>query len=349
MKRKIILLLPLVLVVAIFAVVRHNFTPVSSAQFPDASKDRRVTLRWGSTAATEDLVSEGMRKVAKLVEERSGGTLRINVFPASQLGDAMTQMEMVIAGNIDMFMEGSNYMADWGVPDRYIGSIYFQLPNEEAFLRMLKSDLYKSWEAEFLKKTGLRTLASNWVRPPVQFASNVPLYKFEDYKNLKIRSLPSEYTLASLRALGTNPTSVAYNEVYMALQQGLIDATIATLDAIYKMNFYQVAKYLCLVNCNFVNNAAWINEKKFKSLSPAQQEILLRTCQEVGEWYSQTVKSELQSYVDKMVEYGMVVINYTPEERAKFAAATKVLIDKYAKEGRWSPGLYERFIEAISE
>lgn len=207
----------------------------------------------------------------------------------------------------------------------------------------------KSWEDKFLAKTGLRTLASNWIRPPVEFASNVPLYTFEDYRNLKIRSLPSEYTLASLRALGTNPTSVAYNEVYMALQQGVIDATIATLDAIYKMNFYQVAKYLCMVDCNFVNFAIWINEKKFKSLTPAQQEILVKSCQEVGDWYTQAVDAELQSYVDKMVAHGMKIITYSPEERAKFAAATRKLIDQYQKEGRWSEGLYEKFIAAISK
>lgn len=136
--QRLALLSCLVLLIALY-----GGTGYSTQGFPDASKDPKVALRWGGTAAAEDLASEGMRKVAKLVEERSGGSLRIKVFPASQLGDAMTQMEMTIAGNIDMFMEGSNYMADWGVPDRYIGSIYFQLPGKEAFLRLLKSDLYK--------------------------------------------------------------------------------------------------------------------------------------------------------------------------------------------------------------
>lgn len=346
MKRKMLVLFSLAMVIALFA---GSGLTVTSATFPDASKDRKVTLSFGSTAAAEDLASIGLQRVAKLVEERTKGTLKINVFPASQLGDAMTQMEMVINGNIDMFMEGSNYMADWGVPERYIASLYFQCPSRDAFLKLLDSDFYKAWEDTFLKKTGLRTLASNWVRPPVEIASNVPLYTLEDFQNLKLRSLPSKYTLDALSALGTKPTSVAYNEVYLAMQQGVIEATIATLDAVYKMNFYQVAKYLCLVDASYVNFALWMNEKKFQSLSPAQQEILVRTCNEVGDWYIESVDNELDGYIKKMVEHGVKIIRYSPEEYAKFAATTKKLVDKYVKEGIWPKGLYEEYMAVISE
>lgn len=347
MKRKTFVLFSLVMVVTL--TVGTGCLLASSSEFPDASKDRKVTLSWGGTAAAEDLTSLGMQRVAKLVEERSGGSLKINVFPASQLGDAMTQMEMVINGNIDMFIEGSNYMADWGVPERYVAGLYFQCPSKDAFLRLLRSDFYKSWEDKFLKETGVRTLANNWMRPPVEIASNIPLYTLEDFQNLKLRSIPSKYTLDALQTLGTKPTPVAYQEVYLALQQGVIEATIATLDAVYKMNFYQVTKYLCLVDLGYVNFAVWMNDKKFQSLSPAQQEILVRTCNEVGDWYMKSVDEELDGYVEKMVEHGVEVIRYSAEERARFAAAVRQLVDKYVNEGIWPKGLFEEFLAVVSE
>ena len=342
-KNVLMVVLALVVVVALYGGIRYFRSSRDTAGEP------KVTLSFGGTAASEDLASKAMQRVADLVEERTNGSLKINVFPASQLGDAMTQMEMVINGNIDIFMEGANYMADWGVPERYVASLYFQCPSKEAFLKLLDSDLYKSWEDTFLEKTGLRTLASNWVRPPVEIASNVPLYTLEDFKNLKLRSLPSKYTLDALSALGTKPTSVAYNEVYLAMQQGVIEATIATLDAVYKMNFYQVAKYLCMVDASYVNFALWMNEAKFQSLSPSQQEILVNTCKEVGEWYMAAVEAELDSYIQKMVEHGVKIIEYSPEEYAKFAATIKPLVEKYVAEGTWPEGLYEAFMDVISE
>ncbi|MDD3656203.1 MAG: TRAP transporter substrate-binding protein [Atribacterota bacterium] len=339
--------IPIILVIISFAVNFGFAAGTSSLNFPDASKDPKVTLSWGNTAAAEDLSTKGMERVAELIKERSGGSLIINTFPASQLGTAVTQMEMVIAGSIDIFTEGSNYMADFGVPDRNIASMYFQIPSMEHALKFINSDLYKSWEDVFLANTGLRTLASNWMRPPVVIASNVPLNTYEDFQGLKIRALPSKFTLAALESIGTNPTAVAYNEVYLALQQGIIDATIATRDAVYKMNFYQVSKYLLMYELGYVNFSVWMNENKFQSLTQAQQEILSKTCKEVGDWYAETVREELDSYVDEMVKHGIELINLPEEEIPKFRAATTKLIEQYEEDGTFSAGLSEKFFNAL--
>ncbi len=344
MKNRIVLL---VLIIISISFNMALATDVSSMDFPDASQDPKVTLTWGNTAAAEDLSTKGMEKVAELVEERSGGSLKINTFPASQLGTAVTQMEMIIDGSIDMFTEGSNYMADFGAPDRNIFSIYFQVPSQEHAVKFLNSNLYKSWEDQFLANTGLRTLASNWMRPPVVIASNVSLKTFEDFQGLKLRALPSKFTLAALASFGTNPTAVAYDEVYLALQQGIIDATIATLDAVYKMNFYQVSKYLLMNELSYVNFAVWINENKFQSLTKAQQEILSETCKEVGTWYANTVKEELDSYVKAMVEHGIQLIDIAEEDLPKFRAATTNLIKQYEEDGTFTKGLYDKYLNEL--
>ncbi|MCR4402315.1 MAG: TRAP transporter substrate-binding protein [Firmicutes bacterium] len=321
----------------------------SEQTFPDASKDPKVTLRWGCTAPSEDLASEAMRRVTKLVEERTGGSLKINFFPASQLGTAMTQMEMVINGNIDMFTEGAHYMADWGVPDSAVTSFMGQCPSKDIFAKFVQSDFYKAWEDEFLRTAGVRTLASNWIRPPAELVSKVPLYRFEDFKNLKVRSIPSEYSLATFKAMGMNPTAVAYDEVYLALQQGIINAAVATFDTIYTMNFYQVAKYVLKLDLSYVNFAIWMNERKFQSLSPAQREILLKTCQEVGVWYSQAVDQQLKSYIDKMAASGVTVIEYPQEELAKFAAAARKAAYDFEKAGKWSKGVFDKYLAVLQQ
>lgn len=341
-KNVLVAILALVVVVALYGGIRYFTSSRDTADEP------QVTLSWGCTAPAEDLTSIGLQKVADLVEERSGGSLKINVFPASQLGTAMTQMEMVIKGNIDMFTEGASYIADWGVPDNSVAGFFFQCPNKEGYMRLLESDLYKTWIDQFQEETGLRTIAWNWMRPPVQIASNKPIYTLEDFKNLKIRSIPSEYTLAALKALGANPTSVAYDEVYLSMQQGVIDGTIATLDAVYTMNFYQVSKYLCKLDCGYINFAVWMNEAKFQSLSTEQQEILVTACNEVGEWYSEEVEKVLDGYLEKMAEHGVEIITYSPEERTRFATAAREAARKYEEDGTWSEGLFNKYLEIVN-
>lgn len=341
MKKRITLFL-----LIIMSIIINNVFAVEilSQDFPDASQDPKVILSWGNTAATEDLSTKGMEMVAKLVEERSGGSLKINTFPASQLGTAVSQMEMIIDGSIDMFTEGSNYIADFGVPDRNIFSMYFQVPSQEDAVKFLDSELYKSWEDQFLVNTGLRTLASNWMRPPVVITSNVPLHTFEDFQGLKLRALPSKFTLAALASFGTNPTAVAYDEVYLALQQGIIDAAIATLEAVYKMNFYQVSKYILMDELGYVNFTIWINDNKFQSLTNAQQKILSETCKEIGDWFTNTVKEELDSYVKIMVDHGIQLMEIDEEDMQKFRAATTELIEQYEEDGTFTKGLYDKFL-----
>ena len=315
----------------------------SDSEFPDASNDPEVTLSFGGTAAADDLASQGMKKVAELVNERSGGTITINVFPASQLGDAMTQMELTGDGGQDMFLEGSNYMQDWGAPDSGILFSSFSCETEEEYMRGLESDLYQTWIDEFLEANNIRTLAYNWMRPPVEYGSNVEVRTFEDFQGLKIRSVPSADSIALLEAMGANPTSIAYNEVYLSLQTGVVEATIATLDAVYTMKFYEVIDYLLKIDAGFVNFSCWINETKYQSLTEAQQEILTRTCVEVGEWYSEEIDKMLDGYIEEMEAAGVEVITYDETERAKFSDVAKQMALEKEESGQYSEGLNEEF------
>lgn len=140
-----------------------------------------------------------------------------------------------------------------------------------------------------------------------------------------------------------SPTAVAYDEVYLSLQQGVIDAAVATLDTIYTMNFYQVTKYILKLDLSYVNFAVWINERKFQSLTPAQQEILQKTCQEMGVWYSQSVAEQLQGYIQKMLAHGIKIIEYPKEELDKFAAAAAKAAYEFEKAGKWTKGTFDKY------
>lgn len=326
-------------------------TQTSDAPAPvsDVSKDPVVKLTFGGTAAAEDLITKGMERIAETCKERSGGTIQINVFPASQLGDAVAQLESMVGGGQDMMIEAQgSYMQQYGVQDAAINS-FGLVGTQELLSKELKSDLWAGFEQQFKDATGIETLANNWVRQPTVIASKTPLNTIQDFSGVKLRVVPSKATTAVYEALGFSPTPVAYSEVYLSLSQGVIDATIASFDAMYTMGFYEVAPYITKYGNSCTNVAVWINGSKFGSMTPAQQEILREACVEAGEWYVQESNAVMNDYVAKMEADGATIIDV---DDAFIGTCNDMLRDvalQFESEGTWSEGLYDKLATLLAE
>ena len=114
MKKILALVLALVMVFAMTACGAKTEAPAGDTP----ASDPVVKLTLGTTSAAEDLQTKALEKFAELAKEKSGGSIQISVFPASQLGDAVTEMESVIAGGQDMFMESElTYLNNYGIKE----------------------------------------------------------------------------------------------------------------------------------------------------------------------------------------------------------------------------------------
>ena len=102
----------------------------------------KVVLKIGGIQSAEDTSTEAMEKMAELVKEKSEGAVELEVFPASQLGDAISQMEAVFMGSQDMFMDAQSWISQF-VPDKQVESLFFAYNNEEHFNAYLDSDINK--------------------------------------------------------------------------------------------------------------------------------------------------------------------------------------------------------------
>lgn len=319
----------------------------ASAEEVDASKDPVVTLIFGGTSSAEDNISIAMQRIADLCAERSGGTIKISVFPASQLGDAVAQMESTIGGAQDMFVEAqASYMQQYGIPETNINNLGL-ITNQEKLAKELDSPLWAEWEAKFLENTGLRTLGHNYIRPQVAISSNVPFYKPEDINGIKCRTTSSSIMIDSYNVCGFQSTPVAYGEVYLSLQQGVIDATMGSLDSHYTMGFYEVSKYLCMFTLSCPNFGIWINDAKFQSMTEAQQQILLDVVNECGDWYTETNNAMVDGYVDKIKEAGVEVITYDDAVMQPIYDKLADLAHSYEEAGKWTPGTYDAMAEYL--
>ncbi|MBD8991117.1 MAG: TRAP transporter substrate-binding protein [Clostridiales bacterium] len=310
--------------------------------------DPAVTLSFGSTSSAEDLITQAMQRVAQTCKEKSDGSIVINVFPASQLGDATAQLESLTSGGQDMFIESqASYMQNYGIQDA--GACSFGVVNtQEKLAKLTKSDLWKEWEQQFLNTTGIATLANNWIRQETVICSKKPLNTLADFKGVKIRTVSSETTIASYNALGFSATPIAFSEVFLSLQQGVVDATFGTKDNIYTNSFYVEAPNILMWGPSCTNLGVWINNAKLQSMTEAQRQILTDACNEAGDWYTSEANKLTEGYVEDMVKAG-ANLTYLSEADTEAANNTLVELGRSYEGSKLSAGVMDRILAAVNE
>ncbi|MDO5551949.1 MAG: TRAP transporter substrate-binding protein, partial [Lachnospiraceae bacterium] len=176
-----------------------------------------LELTMGSTGAADDISTQAMTYMKDYIEEKSGGAIKVNTFPSSQLGAAVDQLEMTGQGSIDLFLE-ANYMTSNGVNEAKVGSLTFTYGSKEDYRKVNESELTQQWKDKFCELNNIKIIANNWYRNGTALVSNREIRTVEDMKGLKVRIPPVDITMECFSELGMNPTPIAYNESLLALQ-----------------------------------------------------------------------------------------------------------------------------------
>ena len=297
----------------------------------------KITLRLGGIQAAEDISTQGMERMAKAVAERSKGSLEIQVYPASQLGNATTQIEAVSIGSQDMFIDASGFVGTF-LKDRQIDGMFFLFRDAAHYKAFMESDLNKGLEEDFRKLKNVRIISRNWFRAPRSFVSKTP-FDANSFVDMKVRVPDIKGYLESVVAMGGKPTQVAWGETYLALSQGVVDAAEGPADNLYSMKFYEVAKNIMLTHHLRDSLEMMINDRVWGRLSADQQKILVDAANEAGDWYTSQVNTTVESAFKAIREGGGVFheIDVGPI-RAKVARR----IEQIEAEGSmWRKGLYQ--------
>lgn len=308
-------------------------------------KDKPVTLIFGGTMPTDDVATEAMYRLADTAAKKSSGSLKINIFPASQLGDAISQTQAISMGSQDMLVESSSYLRS-KAPEIAICSYFFVFNSSQHYVNFTKSALFKQWVQKYLDGTGVRTLSSNWVRLPRIMTANTPIKSVQDMKKLKVRVPTIGRSMSdSYKALGASPTPIAYGEVYLALAQGVINAADAPVDNMYTMKLYEPTKRIIITNQVWDSMSVWINDKKFQSLSAQQQRALSAAANEAGVWYSKKLNGTSKDYIAKMKAAGAEIVKLDLKPFKKLVAGK---IKELEASGEIPNGLYDK-IQAMDK
>ena len=282
--------------------------PVASVQA------QTVTLKF-SNVTSQSGKDAGVYFI-KVAEEASNGTLKIEHYPDNQLGDDRSVVESTIFGDIDLVISSTSPLSNI-IPDFYIFDAPFLfLSTEEAYagldgetgMAILDSMSGAGLKGLAMMENGFRNYTNNAV------GARVPA----DVKNMKIRTMENEVHMAAWRALGANPTPMAFTELFTAMQQGTVDGEENPLGIIDGNKFQEVQKYLSLTQHVYTPYVLCMNMEKFNSLNDVQKAAILKAAKEALD-YQRKRSQELETEIlERVQKEGMTVATLTPEEKAQW-------------------------------
>ena len=250
----------------------------------------------------------------KLVEERSNGRMKVELYPSEQLAKEIEAIRLIQAEVIEMTTTGST-LTNW-FEEATFCELPFLMRNTEDMDRCINGPIGKLMERKMIEKAGLRAMG-HFERGPRHLTSNRAIKHPEDLNGLIIRvpNVPSYVTTWS--ALGAKPTPMAFSEVFTSLQQGTIEAQENPFAMINNAGFAEVQQYLNLTG----HVLSWVypvvGEKQFQKLPPDLQEIFLQAGKEMQEYEHRLFLENEKNVQDELKSKGMIFVDVDKEAFGK--------------------------------
>lgn len=298
-----------------------------------------TTIQIGFENTTEEPIGQAVEKWAELLEEQSGGTMKLELFANSALGSKSELIDQMVMGeNIITIADGAFY-AEYGVPDMGImyGPFFFETWDD--VWALVDSDWYAD-QCDQLKEKGLTILASNWIYGERHLMTKSKVVTPADVKGKKIRLASSQIYVEGFNALGATAVPMALGDVYTSLQNGTLDGVENPLSTLYGQSFQEVAKYILLTG-HIKNFTTWcIGTDYLNTLTKEQQELLISTGEEAGLYNNELQEAADEDYAQKMRDAGVEITELTDEQLAEWKEAAQSFYEKGSIFG-WSDGLYD--------
>ncbi|WP_174734458.1 TRAP transporter substrate-binding protein [Mesobacillus harenae] len=301
----------------------------------DGAGDKQVTLKFATTFAGGDgQIGQTMSKFKELVESGTDGSVEVEIFDSGSLGGERDILESVSAGSVDVSLSGLSDVVYW-LPDHFLSAPYL-FRDQEHVNAVYTGEIGKEIDEKILEQKGIRTL-SIMDRGPRHVTSNKKVETPEDLEGLKLRLPENPLWVDTWGSLGVNPTVVAFNELYSALQTGIVDAQENPLETIVQSQFYEVQDYLILTGHVRDIYKIQISEESWNKLNEEQQEVVLTAAAEATELGNQVLTDSEDEYLKLLEDEGMEIIEIDLE---LFTEALSGSGQKIANE-HMKAGLYE--------
>jgi C4-dicarboxylate-binding protein DctP len=300
------------------AVCLLSFSAAASAQqVPAGPAGNPIVIKFSHVVAADTPKGKAAERFRELAAERTGGRVRVEVYPNSQLYKDKEEVEALQLGAVQMLAPTSSKFGPLGVPEFEVFDLPFMFPSRDALHRVTEGPI----GAEILKRLephGIIELAY-WDNGFKNISANKPLLKPEDVRGLKMRIQSSRVLHAEMRALKANPQVTAMSEVYQALQTGVVDGTENVWSNMYTLKFHEVQRHATLTNHGYIGYAVIVNKAFWEGLPPDIRAQLEQAMRETTVFANQIAQKENDDALAAIRTSGLTEVHdLTAAERAEW-------------------------------
>lgn len=247
----------------------------------------------------------GAEGLAANLEERNVG-LTIEIFPASQLGPDADRFTSVANGDIDIDLQGASAIAAT-YPDVGVVDTAYVFDDADHVFEFLETDTFADLQAAALEATDVHLLDAWWFGMR-QFTANQPIQHPDDFAGLRMRFPDTPRYLANAEALGAEAVAVAFEEVYLSLQQGVIDGQENPIPTIASLNLPEVQSHVSLTAHQAGFQFVIVSDATWQQLSEEQQTALTEAVREIRAEDRQCIEEDEQRFLDEWAESGDIEV-----------------------------------------
>ena len=279
---------------------------IAAIAMPMASATAQTALKWAHVYETSEPFHTESVWAAEEIEKRTEGRYTIDVFPASQLGKEADINQGLTLGTVDIIISGSSFAAR---EFPRIGVTYYPYIFRDAdhLLAYAKSDIYKELTAGYEEASGHHITATTYYGTR-HATANKALEKCADMAGLKIRVPDVPAYLAMPRACGANTAPIAFAEVYLALQQGTVEAQENPLTTIEAKKFYEVQTHINLTGHIVDHLNTIVSQTRWSQLSDEDKAIFTEVMQEAAARATAKIVAREKELVQEFKDKGLTVV-----------------------------------------
>ncbi|MDA4843866.1 TRAP transporter substrate-binding protein [Hoeflea poritis] len=263
------------------------------------------TLRFSHTDNPGGSRQAAAELFAEKVAEYTDGRYEVQIFPSGQLANDPKAIEMLQLGGIDFTVSATGSYATH-LPTLNLTAMPFLVDTYEQGWELYDNSEWLQGEFNRLPEKGFRVL-STWEAGFRSFTTNEPLASPEDAQSMKMRVFPNDMIRWSMEAIGFQTVVMPITDVYLSIQQGIVNGQENPVDTINSLRFYEVAPYITLTRHVYSPLPLTVAEKTWQSFSDKDKEAVLKAAAESAAFSRNLVKNSVDSQLAQMTGDGAKV------------------------------------------
>ena len=316
----------------------------AAALLPIAARADSTKVRIGHTLSPESEYQKWCQRFGEALAKNTNGRYELQIYPVSQLGGEVQMIQAVRAGTQEMLIT-SQPALEATVKSLEVFSTPFLFDSIEQGNRVMGGKVGQTFADIIARDGGLISMGWGSVQERNVFTTSKPIRSFADLQGMKLRIIQSPGYVEAYRALGANPTPMAYNQLYLALKEKVVDGADTSPDQFFMDKFAELCKYYHLTHVHYLPAGMYVGKTLWDGLDAKTKDAFLAAGRVAAPYNHQVYAADYKAGLAKMQSSGIEVIK--PDLR-DWKNATKDVYKKFEDVVPNGKQLYEMIVAAKS-